>query len=90
MTTDRKDAAESRASGAPALSTRDWDEVAGREVAPKAGFENGDFRYHDETEAPEEDDDNPAQESDDALPDENEEAAIEKRYRNLGEGGRET
>lgn len=73
---------------APALEEQDWEAVRQGRLVPGSAPENGDLRYDVERsgDLPGEDDDNPFQESDEALPDDDDEAAIE---RNPGkEGGR--
>lgn len=73
---------------APGLSRGDWDDIGKRGVSPTDAHGNGDLRFKDDPsgDLPGEDDDNEYQESDEALPDDEEERAIE---RNPGkEGGR--
>jgi hypothetical protein len=67
---------------APDLEQQDWDDLEGDTPDPDVALENGDLRYDEERgdgdEALEEEDDNPYQNSDEALPDDDEEAAIER------------
>ena len=73
---------------APGLSQADWDDIGARGMSPTDAHGNGDLRFKEEPsgDLPGEDDDNEYQESDEALPDDEEERAIE---RNPGkEGGR--
>lgn len=73
--------------GAPTLEEQDWEAIESGAIAPRTIPENGDIRYPEPVgEAPEEDDDNAYQESDEALPDDAEEAAIDRRPSR--EGGR--
>lgn len=69
----------------PAVTSADWDAVAGEETDADQAFENGDFRYEDGAETPEEDDDNPFGKSDEALPDDREERAISRDNAKSGE-----
>lgn len=73
---------------APGLSQADWDDIGTQEVSPTDAHANGDLRFNEEPsgELPGEDDDNEYQESDEALPDDEEERAIERNPDR--EGGR--
>ena len=69
----------------PELERQDWDAVVAGELSPDSIPENGDFRYgsdgeeeEEESDLLEEDDDNPFQHSDEALPDDDEEAELER------------
>lgn len=63
----------------PELEQTDWDALEGGTLTPDSIPENGDFRYDVEThESLEEEDDDPYQNSDEALPDDQEEAAIDR------------
>lgn len=71
--------------GSPDIASADWDAVAGGETDAERLSENGDFRYEEGAQAPEEDDDNPFGESDEALPDDREERAIGRDNARSGE-----
>ncbi len=69
----------------PHIESADRDAVSAGETDAEQVFENGDFRYEEGAEAPEEDDDNPFGESDEALPDDREERAISRDNARSGE-----
>ncbi len=53
MPADRKPTEdEPKIEGAPALSSTDWDAVAGEEVEASEIFENGDIRYEEDADDP--------------------------------------
>lgn len=75
----RQNENDNRRSG-PALEEQDWEAIEGGTLAPDSIPENGDLRYDVERsgELPGEDDDNPYQNSDEALPEDGEEAALDR------------
>ena len=76
----KREAARTSIPDRPGLAGQDWEAIESGAIEPEAVFDNGDIRYEDEPsgELPGEDDDNPYQESDEALPDADEEQAIER------------
>ena len=77
---DRQDNENGSPEEAPALEQQDWEAIESGAIRPDSVPENGDLRYDVERsgEAPDEDDDNAYQNSDEALPDNRDEAAINR------------